>query len=59
MDFSIACPVGQYRSAQNDSARCINCPANSSSEIASEYCPCIDGHFRAFPNEGIGVKCTG
>ena len=55
--FSIACRAGQYRSAQNNS--CIDCPANSTSKEASEYCSCIDGHFRASLNEGIGVNCTG
>ena len=53
----LACHAGQYRSALNNS--CIDCPANSTSKEASEYCFCIDGHFRASPNEGIGVKCIG
>ena len=53
----LACAAGQYRSASNSS--CTVCPANSTSTEASDYCSCIDGHFRANTNEGIGVKCTG
>ena len=55
--FHIACTAGQYRSASNSS--CIVCPANSTSTEASDHCSCIDGHFRANTNEGIGVECTG
>ena len=60
VSYSIACPVGTYRSVTDNLERCLPCPMNTvTAVIGAAVCQCRNGFFRdKQTNDGPDVDCT-